>query len=290
MPLKKPTWLKKPLPDPTAIFKVEDILSELRLHTVCQSARCPNKGECFKEGTATFMLMGNICTRNCHFCAVKSGKPLALNEDEPSVVARAVKKLGLRHVVITSVTRDDLPDGGAGHFAETIIQVRKVLPETTIELLVPDFKENDSSIKTVCSARPDVFNHNIETVPRLYPQVRPDASYQGSLKVLARACELHIPTKSAVMVGLGESPDELAELMQDLVRVGCKILTIGQYLQPTRDNLPVTRYYSPDEFAHLGKMGLRAGLLQVASSPFARSSYQAAKIFSILSKSKSRIH
>lgn len=230
------------------------------------------------------MIMGNICTRNCRFCAVQSGRPSGLDEDEPSRVAEGVKRLGLKHVVITSVTRDDLPDGGAGHFAATINEMRNCLPKATIEVLVPDFKGENSSIKAVCSARPDVFDHNLETVPRLYPRVRPEASYQRSLAVLAKACELHIRTKSGIMIGLGENLNELADLMQDLVRVGCKILTIGQYLQPTRDSLPVTRYYSPGEFAHLDKMGLEIGLERVASSPFTRSSYRADEIFNWIQK------
>jgi lipoic acid synthetase len=279
--LKKPPWLKKRLPPIQDLMKVKSILEETALHTVCEEARCPNLGDCFSNGTATILIMGEICTRNCGFCAVQHGLPVALDETEPERVAQAVKRMGLQYVVITSVTRDDLDDGGASHFAKTIQAIRSLDQKIKVEILVPDFKGESSSLAIVLDEDPDVLNHNIETIPRLYPRVRPQADYKRSLDLLKRSKKEypHILTKSGFMLGLGEEKEEVLELMEDLKRVGCSLLTIGQYLQPRQDRLPVVRYIPPEEFEEYQKIGIEKGFKSVASGPFVRSSFHAAQLF-----------
>jgi len=247
------------------------------LHTVCEEARCPNVGECFQNGTATFLILGDVCTRACAFCAVTSGRPGGLDAAEPLKVAQAVSRLGLRHAVVTSVTRDDLPDGGASVFAATIRAIRRLSPGTSVEVLIPDLQGSHDALAKVMAARPDVLNHNLETVPRLYRRVRPKAVYGRSLELLARAGQVDgdAITKSGLMVGLGEEREELLAVMAELVAVGCQVLTIGQYLQPTPRHLPVARYYHPDEFAGLAREGRRLGFRHVESGPLVRSSYHA---------------
>jgi len=274
-----PPWLHKRLPASGDVTATRQLLADLHLHTVCQSARCPNQGECFASRTATFMILGNTCTRNCRFCAVEHGRPEPLDGDEPRRVAEAARRLGLKHVVVTSVTRDDLPDGGAGHFAATITALRQALPEARIEVLTPDFHNNEAALATVAVAHPDIFNHNIETIPRLYPAVRPQADYRRSLKVLQRMKELDasIYTKSGLMVGLGESREEVLAVMADLRAVACDILTIGQYLRPSTGHLEVKEYVAPATFAWYAEKGREMGFLHVAAAPFVRSSYHAAE-------------
>lgn len=251
----------------------------LRLHTVCESAACPNIGECWNHRTATFMILGNFCTRRCGFCAVQKGAPLAVDPDEPRRVAEACAHLGLRHAVITSVNRDDLKDGGAGHFAAVIRAIRESIPECRVEVLVPDFQGSREAMRTVLDAAPAVLNHNIETVPRLYREVRFGARYERSLEMLAYAAELRpdIPTKSGLMVGLGESDEEVIEVLRDLRRHGVKIVTIGQYLRPTLQHLPVLRYVTPEQFAEYRRAALEMGFDHAESGPFVRSSYHAAE-------------
>lgn len=279
--LPKPEWLKIRLGDPANQNEVLKLIQGLNLHTVCQEARCPNIFECWSDRTATFMLGGDTCTRHCGFCAVKKGKPQPLDPQEPIHVAQAVKYLNLAHAVITSVNRDDLPDGGAAHWAETIRKVRQLNPECKIEVLIPDFNGDEQALMTVLEAQPDVLNHNMETIARLYRRVRPDANYQQSLTLLERASrwrDCHRPsmlTKSGIMVGLGETFEEVVELMKDLRRVKCDIMTIGQYLQPYERRLPVERYVTPEEFAEWKKIGLSLGFKHVESSPLTRSSYHA---------------
>jgi lipoic acid synthetase len=274
---RKPPWLKVPFPGGAQYLRVKGLLRSSGLHTVCEEARCPNVGECFESGTATFLILGDICTRACAFCAVNSGRPAGLDAAEPLRVARAASRLGLRHAVVTSVTRDDLPDGGASIFAATIRAIRRLSPGTSVEVLIPDFQGSRDALAAVMAARPDVLNHNLETVPRLYRRVRPRAVYGRSLDLLARAKEMDgdVKTKSGLMVGLGEEREELLAVMADLVAVGCQVLTIGQYLQPTARHLPVARYYHPDEFAELAREGRRLGFRHVESGPLVRSSYHA---------------
>jgi lipoic acid synthetase len=274
---RKPPWLKVPFPGGAQYLRVKGLLRSSGLHTVCEEARCPNVGECFEGGTATFLILGDICTRACAFCAVNSGRPAGLDAAEPLRVARAASRLGLRHAVVTSVTRDDLPDGGASIFAATIRAIRRLSPGTSVEVLIPDFQGSRDALAAVMAARPDVLNHNLETVPRLYRRVRPRAVYGRSLDLLARAKEMDgdVKTKSGLMVGLGEEREELLAVMADLVAVGCQVLTIGQYLQPTARHLPVARYYHPDEFAELAREGRRLGFRHVESGPLVRSSYHA---------------
>jgi len=280
-----PHWLRRGIPVGARSGEVRGVLEELHLATVCTSARCPNRAECFACGRATFMILGATCTRACGFCAVAGGEPEAVRQDEPLAVAEACARLKLRHVVITSVTRDDLPDGGAGQFARTIAAVRGRLTEAIIEVLTPDFAGSIEAVDCVLDAGCDIFNHNVETVPRLQAVVRPRASYARSLGVLAvaagrRETHRHAPhTKSGLMVGLGETPDEIAGVMADLRAVGCDMLTIGQYLQPTADHLPVARYVPPDEFAELERLGRELGFAAVAAGPMVRSSYRAAEVF-----------
>ena len=277
----KPPWLKKRLPPFEDLVKVKSILDSAQLHTVCEEARCPNLGECFSKGTATLLILGRICTRNCGFCAVAHGVSAPLDEEEPKKVAQAVIKMGLQYVVITSVTRDDLPDGGASHFAKTIQAIRALDRGIKIEVLIPDFKGDLSSLVTVLKEDPDVLNHNIETIPRLYQEVRPRADYRRSLDLLKRAKEKdpRAVTKSGFMLGLGETEKEVYSLLQDLSEVGCDFLTIGQYLQPRPDRLPVVRYIPPEEFEGYKKIGEEMGFKSVASGPFVRSSFHAAQMF-----------
>ncbi len=257
------------------------VLRELNLQTVCESARCPNIGECFARPTATFMIAGARCTRRCGFCAVDTARPSALDPDEPARIAEAACRMGLRHVVITAVARDDLRDGGAAHFAATIRAVRAALPSARVEVLTPDFKGEEPPLRTVLAARPDVFNHNLETVPRLSRAVRPQASHRRSLEVLARAKAMdgRVLTKSGLMVGLGETADEVYEVMRDLRAAGCDLLTIGQYLQPTRRHLPVVTYVAPPVFREYARLGSTMGFRHVAAGPFVRSSYHADEAF-----------
>jgi lipoic acid synthetase len=257
------------------------MISDLSLHTVCQEARCPNIFECWSEGTATFMILGDICTRHCGFCAVGKGRPLALDKDEPRHVGEAVRRLGVKHAVVTSVNRDELPDGGALHFSHTIDWIRRLNPTTRIEVLIPDFCGNEEALNTVLEARPDVLNHNTETVSRLYKRVRPDAKYEQSLELLRRAharkAEHPLLTKSGLMAGLGESMDELLETFGDIAATGCDILTVGQYLAPTPKHIPIEKYYSPDDFDYLKMKALAMGFRYVEAGPLVRSSYHAGR-------------
>ena len=279
--LRKPPWLKKRIPSFQDLRKIRSILTETELHTVCEEARCPNLGECFLLGTATILILGKVCTRNCGFCAVEHGTPAPLVKAEPEHVAQAVKRMGLRYVVITSVTRDDLPDGGASHFARTIRAIRALDQRIKVEVLVPDFRGDLDSLDIVLSAGPDVLNHNVETIPRLYPVVRPEANYKRSLNLLRRSKETHpsILTKSGFMLGLGETKEEVVTLLQDLREAGCDFLTIGQYLQPRSDRLRVVRYIPPEEFSVYQKIGEGVGFRRVASGPFVRSSFHASQMF-----------
>ncbi|MBF0412603.1 MAG: lipoyl synthase [Desulfamplus sp.] len=324
---QKPVWLKKNLPTGSDYEKVRQLVSRSKLHTVCQEAKCPNMWECFSRHTATFMIMGDLCTRNCRFCNVKTGTPLPLDPEEPLRVAKAALELGLKYVVITSVTRDDLEDGGAAHFAQTIMEIRKQLAENKrakeeqkqieepeqkikIEVLIPDFQGGLDALNVVMAAEPDVLNHNIETVPSLYPTVRPEAQYKRSLELIQRASSINlnlkqfiqenqstlkitnsaetsnklrqIPVKSGIMVGLGEQKDELERTIVDLYKHGCRILTIGQYLQPSAKHLKVVKYYTPEEFEELKTFAKEAGFQSVASAPFVRSSYQADSLSQLL--------
>ncbi|MBE3579464.1 MAG: lipoyl synthase [Caldanaerobacter subterraneus] len=273
--MRKPEWLKVRILSED-LNRMEAFLKNMALNTVCQSANCPNMGECFARRTATFMIMGNICTRNCRFCAVGKGHPQPLDEEEPRRVAEAARRLGLRHVVVTSVTRDDLPDGGASHFAKTIYELKK-LPGVTVEVLVPDFMGNEEAIRTVVEAKPDVINHNVETVPRLYSRVRPKADYIRSLNLLKKVKELDplILTKSGIMVGLGETEEEVVEVMKDLRDIDCDMMTIGQYLRPSHKHIEVAEYVTPEQFKRYEEMGYKLGFKHVASGPLVRSSYHA---------------
>lgn len=279
---RKPHWLRRRLPRGPEYEQVRTLIEKGRLHTVCQEAACPNQFECFSNHTATFLIMGDRCTRNCRFCNVESGAvPAPLDAGEPARVAEAVEQLGLRYIVVTSVTRDDLPDGGAGHFAATVLEIRKRRPDSVIEVLIPDFMGDAAALRTVLDAGPDVLNHNIETVARLYPRVRPQAVYQRSLALL-KAVSRHrpaIPPKSGLMVGLGETLQEIRQTLADLHQSGCRFLTIGQYLQPTTDHLPVRRYVAPEEFEQMGDMARGMGFEAVASGPFVRSSYHAREMY-----------
>ncbi len=272
-PPRLPAWFRTSLSTGRAYHAVRNSIARNGLRTVCESAACPNRNECWNSGTATFLLLGNVCTRGCRFCNVPKGTPAPLDPREPERTAAAVASLKLDHAVITSVTRDDLPDGGAGAFAETIRAVRKLSPRCRIEVLVPDFQGDPRSLNVVLDAAPDVLNHNIETVPSLYPRVRPGADYHRSLALLERARSPGLRTKSGLMLGLGESVDEVLRVMDDLRSVGCGILTIGQYLQPRRDLLPVSRYYLPEEFENMKKIAYTLGFELVVAGPRVRSSY-----------------
>jgi len=273
----KPEWLKVKAPGSPTYVRLKGLMSTLRLHTVCEEAHCPNIGECWHHGTATFMILGDVCTRACPYCAVEHGRPTELDLAEPVRVADAVAAMDLRYVVVTSVDRDDLPDGGAGAFAETIREIRRRVTGCRVEVLIPDFKGNEAALHAVLDARPDIVNHNTETVPRLYRIVRPGGRYQRTLELLDRARRYapSIPTKSGLMVGLGEEWKEIVEVLTDLRNVGCQILTIGQYLSPSSAHLPVARYYHPDEFAMLKSTALSLGFGHVESGPLVRSSYHA---------------
>jgi lipoic acid synthetase len=273
-----PEWLRIKLPMSDSFAHTRALLDELKLHTVCESAKCPNHWECWEKGTATFMIAGDRCTRACGFCAVSTAKPLALEADEPMRVAEATRRMRLRHIVITAVARDDLKDGGAEHFRQTIEAVRKLNPGIVIEVLVPDFNESDSSVENVLSANPQIFNHNLETVRRLTPSVRHRATYDRSLAVLRKVKQKRgssIYTKSGMMLGLGEREEEVMVALEDLRRAGCDMLTLGQYLQPTLKHLPVTEFVSPEQFAAYGNTALGMGFVHVASGPMVRSSYHA---------------
>lgn len=270
-----PRWFKVDVKTGPRYLAMRELVAAQALHTVCEEARCPNIWDCWNRGTATFMILGDICTRSCGFCAVKGGRPETLDLDEPRRVAEAVAALGLRHTVITSVNRDELADGGAAIFAETIRQVRRARPACSVEVLIPDFEGNAAALAQVFASRPDILNHNLETVPRLYPRARPQAKYDRSLDVLRAAKAAGLVAKTGIMVGLGEERDEVAALMRDVVATGCDILTIGQYLQPTPRHLPVARFYAPEEFAALRRDGLALGLRHVESGPLVRSSYHA---------------
>ena len=271
----KPGWLKVRLPSGQQAQDVRELIDSNQLHTVCQSARCPNIGECWSRRTATFMIMGDVCTRNCRFCAVSTGTAGPLDPDEPMRVARAVRSLGLRYVVVTSVTRDDLSDGGAEHFARTISAIRREQSGCKIEVLIPDFQGDRDALKTVFQANPDVLNHNLETIERLYPQVRPQADYHQSLDLLDFASQQGMLTKTGIMVGLGETRQEINILMQNVIDVNCKLLTVGQYLQPTVHHVPVERYVRPEEFKDIEKTGLLKGFTHIEAAPLVRSSYHA---------------
>lgn len=277
----KPAWLKQKLPAGPVYEQVRGLLTASGLHTVCQEARCPNAWECFARRTATFLISGPRCSRNCGFCAVATGASGTPDPTQPARVAAAAVALGLRHVVITSVSRDDLADGGASCFADTIREIRRALPQSTIEVLIPDFMGDRQALQTVLAASPDVVNHNIETVPRLYPVARPQAIYHRSLELLSRARRLHptLPLKSGLMLGLGETAEELSEVLADLLAAGCRMLTIGQYLRPSAAHLPVVRYVTPAEFAAWQRRALDMGFKQAACGPLVRSSYRARELY-----------
>lgn len=273
-----PTWFRVQAPGSRTYLDLKKVVDEHRLHTVCESARCPNIGECWGARTATFMILGDICTRRCGFCAVKTGRPEGLDTDEPYRVARAVRSLGLRHAVITSVNRDELEDGGAAIFAETIRQIHAACPDTSVEVLIPDFQGNEAALDIVLSAEPEILNHNLETVSRLYRLMRPQANYTQSLELLRRVRGRNpaLPLKSGIMVGAGETEEEVMETISDIARQGTDILTIGQYLQPSPAHVPVARYYDPAEFSTLRDRALALGFRHVESGPLVRSSYHAA--------------
>ena len=273
----KPAWLKVRAPGSPNYLRLKSLMKESRLNTVCEEARCPNIGECWHHGTATFMILGDVCTRACGYCAVPHGMPSDVDAAEPERLADAVRTLGLRYVVITSVDRDDVADGGASMFAETIRETRARLQDCRIEVLIPDFRGSDAALRTVLDAKPDVLNHNVETVPRLYRMARSGGRYDRTLQLLERshAYAPAIPTKTGLMVGLGEERDELVATFEDLRAVGCAILTVGQYLRPTRDHAPMVRYYHPDEFRDLKAIALDLGFVHVESGPLVRSSYHA---------------
>lgn len=274
---RKPSWLKVAAPGGANYVAVKTLMRELGLHTVCEEAHCPNMGECWEHRAATFMILGDVCTRNCSYCAVAHGTPRPLDPLEPARLAVAAERLGLQHVVITSVDRDDLPHGGAEAFAASITAIRRRLPQTSVEVLIPDFKGNDAALAIVVDARPDILNHNLETVERLYRLARPGGRYERALALLARAKELDpiLLTKSGIICGLGEEWDELLAAMRDLRARGVDILTLGQYLRPSSGHLPIARYYTPDEFAELARLGRAMGYRHVEAGPLVRSSYHA---------------
>lgn len=276
--LRKPDWIRVKISANDETTRIKQLLREHRLHTVCEEAACPNLGECFQHGTATFMIMGDLCTRRCPFCDVAHGKPLPLDKDEPQHLANAIEAMALKYVVITSVDRDDLRDGGAAHFADCIKKIRQQTPATKIEILVPDFRGRvDKAVALLAEQPCDVFNHNLETVPRLYKQVRPGSDYLGSLGLLRRfnAAQPQVPTKSGLMLGVGEEPEEVRQVMKDLLAHGCSMLTLGQYLQPSKAHLPVKSYITPEQFDAYGALAKSLGFKQVASAPMVRSSYHA---------------
>lgn len=275
--VRKPEWLKISIGANERYTETKRIVESHCLHTICSSGRCPNMGECWGKGTATFMIAGDICTRSCKFCNTQTGRPLPLDPDEPAHVAESIALMKLSHAVITSVDRDDLPDLGAAHWAQTIREIKRLNPETTTEVLIPDFQGRKELIDQVIKACPEIISHNMETVKRISPQVRSAANYHTSLDVIRQIAESGITAKSGIMVGLGETPAEVEELMDDLISVGCKILTIGQYLQPTHKHFPVAAYITPEQFAVYKETGLKKGFEQVESAPLVRSSYHAEK-------------
>lgn len=273
---RRPEWLKAKIPGGETYARLKNLIDAHKLHTVCEEARCPNMGECWHAGTATFMILGDICTRSCGFCAVKTGRPdFGLDWDEPRRVVDAIKLMGVRHAVITSVNRDERKDGGSPIFAEIIRLIRKELSGVTVEVLIPDFKGSEEALNIVLDARPDILNHNLETVPRLYRTVRPQANYQQSLEVLERSKRRGFATKTGLMLGIGERTEEVVDVMKDIRGVNCDILTLGQYLQPTKDHLPIDRFVHPDEFRMLKELGMEMEFKHVESGPLVRSSYHA---------------
>jgi lipoic acid synthetase len=275
--LRKPNWLKVKAPGGAGYVEVRRLMRELKLHTVCEEAHCPNVGECWNHRAATFLIMGDVCTRNCAYCAVAHGAPLPLDAEEPRRLAEAVEAMALRHVVVTSVDRDDLPDGGAAHYAAVVHEIRLRMAETTVELLIPDFKGNADALRTVVEAHPDILNHNLETVPRLYRMARPGGRYDRALELLARAKRMDPlqVTKSGIMVGLGETWEEAVAALRDLRAAGADLITVGQYLRPSAEHMPVARYYTPDEFVELARIGGALGFRHTESGPLVRSSYHA---------------
>ena len=285
--VKKPEWLKKTVSlNNSNINQVKDLLTDLKINTVCQSAKCPNIFECFSKKTATFMLMGNICTRNCAFCGVRSGKPQNPDKFEPENIAKAVKEMGLSYIVLTSVTRDDLEDGGAKHFAKTVREIKSMDPNIKVECLVPDFKGKKENLKILLDVKPDVLNHNMETIKRNYKTIRDHASYNKSLDILRNSKDINpeILTKSGFMLGLGEGMEEILELLQDLESINCDVVTIGQYLQPSKDNYPVQKYYSDKEFEKIKKLAVSFNFKSVVAGIFVRSSYMAASTINEIKK------
>ena len=279
--VQKPSWLRRRLPTGPTYENVRGLINKDRLHTVCQEAKCPNIWECFTRQTATFLILGSQCTRSCRFCSIETGPVKPPDPDEPLRVAQVAQEMGLKYIVVTSVTRDDLPDGGAGSFAGTIAAIRQKIPDARVEVLIPDFMGSASALQTVINARPDVLNHNIETVPRLYSKVRPEADYQRSLDLIRRVKDYDaaVPTKSGLMLGFGEDPEEIKETLEDLLRANCRILTLGQYLQPSKNHLAVKRYIPPEEFEKWRETAIDMGFSEVASGPFVRSSYHAKALF-----------
>ena len=270
-----PAWFKVQAKTGPDYLDIKQTMDRLKLHTICEEARCPNRWECWNARTATFLILGDICTRRCHYCSVETGRPAAIDYEEPGRVATAIQALGLRHAVITSVNRDELEDGGAAIFADTIRRTRQLSPGCTIEILIPDFEGNEAALAAVCTEMPEILNHNIETVRRLFPTIRPQGKYQRSIELLRKAKEWGMRTKSGLILGMGETMDEAREVMRNLRSVGCDIMTIGQYLQPTRQHLPVARFYDPNEFAMLKEEGMALGFTHVESGPLVRSSYHA---------------
>lgn len=275
--LRKPEWLRTKIYSESSFSGVSAVIKEHGLHTICSSGRCPNQSECWSKGTATLMIGGEICTRACKFCNTITGRPLPLDKDEPVKVAKSIQLMKLRHAVVTSVDRDDLPDGGAGHWAETIYQIKSQNPDTTLEVLIPDFDGKTELIDLIIAQKPNIISHNLETVRRLTPQIRTKAKYDTSLKVLAHIASSGIVAKTGIMLGLGETEEEVLQLMNDALMAGCKIITIGQYMQPSKKNVAVTEYIHPDKFAYYKEVGLKKGFRQVESGPFVRSSYCAEK-------------
>lgn len=273
--LRKPSWLKISRQNTEQFARMHELVERHSLHTICSSGRCPNQSECWSRGTATFMILGDVCTRGCRFCNTKTGVPLPPDVDEPSKLAESIHIMQLKHAVVTSVTRDDLPDGGAQHWGECVRRIREVNPETTIEVLIPDFEGRHADIDTALAFRPDVVAHNLETVERLTPQVRAKATYRRSLEVLRYVASLGFRTKTGIMVGLGETPEEVAALMDDALEAGCSVITIGQYLQPSKQNVPVVEYVTPEQFAAYREMALAKGFKFAESAPLVRSSYHA---------------
>lgn len=271
--IRKPEWLRTKIYSEASFSGVSSVIKEHGLHTICSSGRCPNQSECWSKGTATLMIGGDICTRRCKFCNTKSGKPLPLNPEEPTNVAKSIQLMKLRHAVVTSVDRDDLADGGAAHWAKTISEIKRLNPETTLEVLIPDFDGKMELVDMIINEKPNIISHNLETVRRLTPQIRTKAKYDTSLQVLAHIASRGIVSKTGIMLGLGETEEEVLQLMDDARATGCSVLTIGQYMQPSRNNVPVTAYIHPDKFAEYKQIGLDKGFRRVESGPFVRSSY-----------------